>query len=204
MSSNVQFCPKCGAPLPQGARSCASCGEIVASATAPSQLADTPASSGSVGLGERVLSLIPNVTLKAGFMGFGSKQYTLILTDRRVVFAQITVAMMKQLVADARDGAKSEGKGFFGQWGAQLGAYSQFAQRYLEMSPDQALAESENNFAIDRSTITKTSMKVSHNMGDDVSTTDRLIIKTTSKKYDITLVYGLGQAKEALQTANML
>ncbi len=172
--------------------------------TPPAAVAPGPVAPARGGTGEPVHAIIPNTTLKSGFMGVKSKQHTLILTDRRVIFAQITTAMMKQLVADARDGAKSEGKGFFGQWGAQLGAYSVWSERYLEMPPDQALAESEGNFAIERSTITKTSVKTSHGFDENTTSTDRVIIKTTGKKYDITLGSGTGQAKQALTAAGMI
>lgn len=155
-------------------------------------------------MSEAVRAVIPNATLKAGFLGVKSRQYTLILTDQRVIFAQITTAMMKQLVADARDGAKSEGKGFFGQWGAQLSAYSAFAEGYLAMPPEQALSEAPDNFAIERSTITKTATKTRHTGDDSDIATDYLVIKTTGKKYDITLGSGLGQAKQALAAASIL
>lgn len=156
------------------------------------------------GTGEAVYAVIPNATLRAGFLGVKTRQYTLILTDRRIIFAQITMAMMKQLVAEARDGAKSEGKGFFGQWGAQLTAYSAFAERYLEMPPEQTLSEAADNFAIERSTITKTSTKTREPHDDNGVSTDHLVIKTTGKKYDIMLGSGKGQAKQALDAAGML
>ena len=164
-----------------------------------SQVAPAQASTG-----EGVRAVIPNATLRSGFMGVKSKSYTLILTDRRVIFAQITMAMMKQLVADARDGAKPEGKGFLGQWGAQLSAYSAWAQRYLEMSPDQALAETAANFAIERSDITKTSMKTRHGYNEDIATSEHVVIKTTGKKYDIALNSGASEAKRALEAEGMI
>ncbi len=227
------YCPRCGVQIPDDSARCPTCGadlrvvdvETPAPApaprhpTAPAPPPTVPApldftaaaavASGSVapaqgGNGERVHAIIPNTTLKSGFMGVKSRQHTLILTDRRVIFAQITMAMMKQLVADARDDAKSEGKGFFGQWGAQMSAYSAWAERYLEMSPGQALAETAGNFAVERSTITKTSLKSGDTYGDDANTTERLVIKTTGKKYELTLGSGAGQAKQALGAAGMI
>ncbi len=197
MSDNARFCSKCGTELVANAQFCASCG-------APSAVIANPITPVHVATGEQVHGIVTNTTLKSGFMGVKSKQYTLVLTDRRVVFAQITSAMMKELVANARDDAKSEGKGFFGQWGAQLTAYSAWSERYLEMSPDQALAESDGNFAIERSIITKASLNTGQAYGDDVNTTERLVIKTTGKKYDIALGSGMAQAKKALIAADMI
>lgn len=155
-------------------------------------------------MGEHVIAVIPNTTLKAGLMGLKSKQHTVVVTDLRVLFAQMTVQMMKQLVADARDNAKADGKGFFGQWGAQMGAYSGLAQRYLEMAPEQILAENPGNFAVDRSTIRKAQLKNGYTDDNGGGTSDRLIIKTADKKYDIALVGGAGQAREALITAELI
>lgn len=153
---------------------------------------------------ERVISIIPNVTLKAGFLGFASKQIALVLTDQRVIFARITTAMMQEAVTDAADGAKSQGKGLLGQMGARLSAHSVFAKRYLEMPPSQILAETDGNFAVDRSAITKTKMKTSYGGGEDANTTDVLIIKTAEKKYDMTLGSSRASAKEALQAAGLM
>lgn len=164
---------------------------------------NTPAPDAVTG-GERIVAVIPNATLKGGFMGMKSKAYTLVLTDRRIVFAQITTDMMKQIVADARDGAKAEGKGFMGQWGAQLTAYSAFAQGYLTMPVDQALGETPGNFAIERPAIEKAKVKVGHTDADNNTTADRLIIKTSDKKYDITLQAGAAQAKQALIAAELI
>lgn len=153
---------------------------------------------------ESVMAVIPNATLKAGFLGIKSKPYILVLTHRRVVFVHITSAMMKQLVNDAREGAKSEGKGFFGQWGAQMGAYSKFAQRYLEMSPDEALAESPENFAVERSEIKKSKLKAGSMNDDGATSPDRLVIKATQRTYDLMLGSGSSQAREALIAAEMI
>lgn len=123
---------------------------VAAPPTPPAPIAVQPAAPAPVSLAEQVHAVIPNATLKAGFLGMKSKAYILVLTQRRVVFVRTTSAMMKQMVNDAHEGAKSEGKGFFGRWGAQITAYSAFAQRYLEMPPEQALAESPENFALER------------------------------------------------------
>ncbi len=155
--------------------------------------------------GEPVIAVIPNATLKTGLLGGKSRQYTIVLTQRRMVLAQITTQMMKQLVADARDGAKADGKGFFGQWGAQLAAYSRFAESYLEMPPEQALAETAGNFAIERSTIKKVKLKTGYEDVDTgASKSDSLVIKTADKTYTIALPGGSGQAKHALKAAGMV
>ena len=226
MTQGAKFCSTCGKGLVEGARFCAGCGTPVVAATpvpqpapeavahpavapqpvvpappvvAPQPVATAPASS------ERVHAVIPNATLKGGFLGMGGKSYILVLTERRVLFVQVTSQMMKQMVADARDNAKSDGKGFFGQWGAQLSAYSEFATRYLTMAPEQALAETPGNWALERAAIVSVKLKAGYTDTDGGgSSPDRLIIKATDKKHTIDLASGTAQAKQALIAAEMI
>ena len=189
-----KFCTGCGGALAEGARFCTGCGAAVAPAPAPAAS------------GERPVAIIPNASLKKGFMGMKVTSYTLVLTESRIIFAEATAAMLKQSVADARDAAKADGKGFFGQWGAQMGAYSKLAQGYLSMDPALALAENPGNFAIEESAIASSKLKRGMTGDSDTNATpDRLIIKTTGgEKYTISLGSGLKQAKEALVAAGMI
>ena len=85
--------------------------------------------------------------------------YTGVLTNQRLIFAQMTSEMMKAAVQQARDQAKAEGKGFFGQWADQLkGTYS-FSQRYLSMQPSAVLAETPGNFSLDNNAINEIKLK---------------------------------------------
>jgi hypothetical protein len=166
-------------------------------------VASSPLASAQCGPVEQVRAIIPNTTLKSGFLGVKSRRHTLILTDRRVIFARSTMAVMKQRVADARRGARSEGKGLFGQ----VGAVVTWAERYLETPPDQALAETADNFAVERSAITKTSLKtktVGRWDAEGGYTRELLILKTRGKKYEILLGSGRDQAAQALEEAEML
>lgn len=220
MEVQARFCTGCGSPLLAGARFCTGCGTAAVmvpaapmpvtppAAVPPAPEAPAPAASPTAPIAaqptERVLAVIPNATLKGGFMGMASKAGTLVLTERRVVFAHTTSQMMKQLVTDARDGAKADGKGFFGQWGAQLGAYAAFAQRYLEMDPNVALAESPENLAIENAAIRKAQVKVGVDDQNGAPGTDKLVIKTDGGKTVWTLGSGAGQAKQALIAAGLI
>ncbi len=218
MSGQARFCTKCGSAHTEGARFCMKCGEAVVEVApvtpGPSVTPEPPATpepsanaeptSPVPASGEHVHGVIPNATLKEGFLGVKSKVYILVLTERRIVFVRITTEMMKQLVTDSRNEAKADGKGFFGQWGAQLTAYSEFAQRYLTMPPDEALAETPGNFALERSAIVKAKLKAGHTDNDGNTTSDRLIIKATDRKYNIDLGAGRRQAKEALIAAALI
>lgn len=159
----------------------------------------------SPGAPESVVSIIPNTMLRAGFMGVKTKPYIIVLTAQRMIFARVTNDMLKQAVDRARTGAESQGKGMFGKWGAQMAAYTELANRYLETPPEQVLHENPENFAVDRSAITKVSFKTGSSGVDDsgADTSDRLVLKTAEKKYTVVLNNGIASAKQALSAAGM-
>lgn len=200
MLQQSQYCAHCGAVVIEGASFCNKCGGAVANLGAP----DPTPSQDPIFRSEPVVAVIPNAVLKAGFMGVKSRSFTIALTERRVLFARLTSNMMKDLVQGARDEATEQGKGFFGKWGAQLSAYSTFAETYLKLSPDEILSQNPDNFAIDRATIQKVKVKAGTSYDDGNTTSDRLIIKTTGQKFDIDLGAGGGQAKKALLAARMI
>lgn len=221
--TQARFCTSCGTQLTGGAAFCTSCGSavVVAQEAAPSVAAEattppqppappaeppsTPVEPVPAAVGDQVVAIVPNAALKSGFMGIKRTSYTLALTRNQVLCAEVTSAMLKQSVADARDDAKADGKGFFGQWGAQLTAYSKMAERYYSMSPAQILAENPGNFAIERSQIEKAKLKAGM-AGDENtgSSPDRLIIKTQAQKYAFDLGNGMSSARQALIEADLI
>jgi hypothetical protein len=68
--------------------------------------------------------------------------------------------MITQAVAEAQAKARAEGKGFFGIMKDQMGAQFGYAARYETMPPDQALAETQGNFAIENTRITAINLKL--------------------------------------------
>jgi hypothetical protein len=82
----------------------------------------------------------------SGFLGVKQDSFVLAFTPQRILFAQQTYQMMQDNVLQARDSARQAGKGFFGQWAAQLG--SNQGQVYASMTPQQILAERPENYAI--------------------------------------------------------
>ncbi len=77
-----------------------------------------------------------------------SKWYAVAFTEDQTVFARMTNAIRKAAVGQARDAAKSEGKGRLAQVGAQMGAARTVHERYLEMSVEDILAEDSKNHAV--------------------------------------------------------
>jgi len=194
MSDQVTgHCGSCGAALRADEAFCTGCG---ARQEPP---APQPAVSPS---GERTLAVLGNLGLMSGFMGIKQKSFSLIITDRRLIFAELTMEKMKATVGAARDGAKADGKGFFGQWGAQLKSSMNYHQEYWEMTPDAALAENPGNFAIDRSQYQGAKFRTGV-VDEETNTPDKLIIKSTSGKYKFVVNGSLGTVKKAFKETGL-
>lgn len=101
--------------------------------------------------GESVVGVVPNVRKPRSLGRWDS--FALVLTNQRMILAQITSDMVKNAAMVARDQAKAEGKGFFGQWASQLKGTFGYAQRYLQMDPTSILSETPGNFAIENNSI---------------------------------------------------
>jgi len=71
----------------------------------------------------------------------------------------MTSDMLKDAAMQARDQAKAEGKGFWGQWSDQLKASFSYTNRYLSMDPAAIIAETPGNFAIDNNSISEIKLK---------------------------------------------
>jgi len=79
--------------------------------------------------------------------------FTAVVTEQRMIFAQMTSEMLKNSIQAARDQAKAEGKGFWGQWEEQLRASFNYSQKYLSMDPAAALSETPGNFAVNNDAV---------------------------------------------------
>ncbi|MCW4004756.1 MAG: zinc ribbon domain-containing protein [Candidatus Bathyarchaeota archaeon] len=79
--------------------------------------------------------------------------YTGVLTNQRVIFAQMTSEMLTQAAQQAKEQAKAEGKGFWGQWSEQLKGTFGYTKKYLTIPPQAILAETPGNFALNNNAI---------------------------------------------------
>ncbi len=112
--------------------------------------------------------------------------YAAVLTTRRMIFAQITKDMMKRAAEEAKQRAKAEGKGFLGQWSAQLGATLGYVQRYLSMEPSAILSETPGNFYIENSAIREIKLK-EKNGGPETQPEFEMEISSSSGRFVFTL-----------------
>ncbi|MEA3430248.1 MAG: hypothetical protein U9R08_03165 [Nanoarchaeota archaeon] len=129
---------------------------------------------------EKIIAIVPNLKIKK-LLGFSVETYTLVVTESRSIFAFLTSAMLKEQIAEVRKQAKAEGKGFFGQWGAQLKAAFTYAEKYRNMDPEQILTENPKNFEVANSAVEKVKIRMINNY--EQTTNYRVTLKTVGKKY---------------------
>ena len=91
--------------------------------------------------------------------GLSSMAYTIVITPRRMIIAQLTGAMLTAAGRDAVETAKAQGKGFLETWKDQLAAHFQYSQRYFSMAPEQIIAETPGNRAIENAQISAIKLK---------------------------------------------
>lgn len=114
--------------------------------------------------------------------------YTGIVTAQRMIFAQMTSDMLKQASQTAKEQAKADGKGFWGQMKDQFSAWYYYSQKYLIMDPSAALSETLGNFAVNNNTISEIKIKLKE-LDDENSSQRELEMKvdSTQGKYEFRL-----------------
>ncbi len=193
MNADPKFCSQCGAALNAGARFCAQCGQPVTAAPPSPSPHPAPPSN------EPILGIVPLAQRRKGFLGLGVETFNIIITPHRLVFAIVTKEQTNQAVATARDQARSEGKGFFGQAAAQMGWVNILCQSYARTPIPTILNRHPDSFAIANSAIQKIRLRNRQTDEDNTITTE-LIIKTTGGKHKFTLqTMNRRQAREILQ-----
>ena len=109
--------------------------------------------------------------------------YAGVVTNERLVLAQLTSEMISDAATQARDQAKAEGKGFIGQWGDQLRNTFGFTNRYLTMPHQAILAETPGNFAIPNNTINEIKIHLKGDHEDHAHRELEAEIKSSSGSY---------------------
>jgi hypothetical protein len=140
-----------------------------------------------------VCGAIPGAFQKKGMLGFSQQAITLVLTNYRVIFALQTNQMLQEQVRQARAEAKGDGKGFFGQWGAQLSAGSTY---YQHKAPEAILAEQPGNFFIPHTQLRTVKFHVIHG-GDESQDDYRLDFEAVTGK--VSVMFSMIDQKKAKQ-----
>jgi len=118
-------------------------------------------------------------------LGASWDTYTIVVTNRRIIFARMTQAMLNAAITEAQAKAKAEGKGFFAIMKEQLAAQFQFSRRYETMNPDQALAETTGNKSLENGRITAINMKLRDSGSGEMEYTEfRMVIDSPEGKFE--------------------
>jgi hypothetical protein len=110
--------------------------------------------------------------------------FTGVLTNQRFIFAQMTSEMLKDAAMQAREQAKAEGKGFWGQWSDQLKASLDYTKKYLTMQPQAILAETPGNFAVNNEAIKEIKVNLKHLGNQDNRHELEIEIHSNAGKYE--------------------
>lgn len=109
--------------------------------------------------------------------------YAGVVTNQRLILAQLTSEMITAAATQARDQAKAEGKGFFGQWADQLRNTFGFTNRYLTMPHQAILAETPGNFDIPNNNINEVKIHLKGQNDDNARRELEAEIKGSSGTY---------------------
>ena len=204
MNEMPRFCTNCGTPLRSGTRFCGQCGAPVLSTPA------APAYQAPAGpvvaapypppVAEPVLAMVLGLQRRKGLMGVDTMN--LVATPARLIFAMVTKQMMKEAVVTARDEAKSQGKGFFGQVAAQMAWVNVVCREYYTMPIDAILARYPGSFFIPSAGVRRIRLKHS-TLNDQGNRSDQeLIIEATNGKHRFALLgMDVREARRTLQQA---
>lgn len=172
--------PPVSVPLPVAEPVCATCGSPVADTEKFCGFCGTPVVR-AMGA-EEVIGVIGNAK-KMKMFGVSYDTYTLVITSRRMIFAQLTQALANVAIMEAQVKAKAEGKVFLGIVQDQMAASFGFAMRYEKMTPDQALLETPGNIAIQNSHISAIKMQLKDS-GNTIYHEFKTVIESKDGKYE--------------------
>jgi hypothetical protein len=183
-------CPVCHVAVAVDDHHCPACGAAL-----------SPPSNGASPAPEGVVGVVSNAQIRMGFLRQAS--FNLVVTPSRIVAARMTSAMLREEAKRASANAKASGKGILKRMAATMASGLTFHERYLQMTPDQALSEHESNFVISAADI-RTVKARTHQMHEDGHRRrDDLIIKTNAgRKYRFRLApHAAANAKKMMRSA---
>jgi hypothetical protein len=97
---------------------------------------------------------------KQGLLGVKKVNYTLVVTNLRLIFAMQTAQMLQEQAKNAQQEAARQGKNWLKQIGAGMGAWN--GRHYLEMQPNAILAEQAGNYCLMRDQIRSVKIHIDH------------------------------------------
>ncbi len=154
----------------------------------------------SVWHNEQLVGIVPQVLKKEGLIKRVS--YNVIVTDKRLLFSQITKAMIKEDQAALIE--ETKGKGFMARMSAVMSSNQRLYNRYQQLTPEQILNENQGNFSLDHQHIDSIKFRYSMTYDDSgQSGSDKFIIKSVLGKHEFSFSNNgsTSHAKTMLKTA---
>lgn len=148
---------------------------------------------------EEILGIIPALNRRTGL--FSVKTYTLIVTNRRLIFALLTSKMMQAAVAEANEASK--GKGMLARMKEALTSQQRIYSRYYNMTGEEILRENPENFAVNNDEIKTVKIHIGHFYEAEGKKNDTMVILTAREKLNFSFHYdgATGEAKKILWRA---
>ena len=155
VNNSDRFCQQCGAPrvakvsVPQASPPPPLPPQYIYQ-QAPTQYACQPQPAPAANP-NRVVSALPfaHKATQAGLFDV----HTLVFTPYQTLVAKRNKDVEKALSRQSKEQSKAEGKGWLGRVGDQMRASGKAHLRYLSMTPEQILAETPGNYAIDHAAV---------------------------------------------------
>ena len=117
-----------------------------------------------------------------------SDSYLLTASSQRLILSPLTSEMINRSVKQAQENAKAEGKGFFGQWKAQLGTSYNYADQYLDTPSEQVINQNPGSIIHQNNSITQIQLKSRDNYNNNTRlSTYTLYIRTNQGTYEYRL-----------------
>lgn len=136
--------------------------------------------------GEELLGFIPALKKKTGL--FRTKTYTLVVTNRRLIFAELTNKMMQAAVAEANEASK--GKGMLARMKEAATSQQRIYSRYYNLTAEEILRENPENFALNNDEVKKVRMHIGDFYADQGNKqSDTMVIQTTREKIKLVFHY---------------
>ena len=93
---------------------------------------------------EEIVGIIPNT--KSDFLG--QKAYNLIVTNHRLIVAELTKDMLKDEAKRVTDETKEKEEGIFSRMAKTMSSGTNLYQKYYSMSIESILTENPGNYSI--------------------------------------------------------
>lgn len=150
---------------------------------------------------ERILFVAPS-SLKKGFLKV--EAWTIIITDKRLVFAKYSPEIIKKEAMERREEAKDQGRSKLGQFFAQASASFTWYKRYYDLPIEETLKEHSENYYLVPQDVINYQIKEgrTYRDEDDINkkNPNELILNTNKGKMIFATDADFKQLRDALNT----